>query len=341
MPSFSRGASALGRRGLRLAVIGCLAFAVPLLQLAAVTPAVANTICYGYSPLDYNHFFYECERQANDMTAPSVSWTPVGVVATGRVLTAAAAASAAGIGTADHPTAGAGATSPTAGAGGTSDGGFQVLTPNLGADTAVNANLTTDGGGYTNGGCVGNGACNNLELYWNDTAYLNNSSEGPHLHGAAIMSLLDPVSSSDPNNYYDFADTLANISSDGDYMCALENVQQASDSRSSPIALWPTGTTGVGEQTTQNVSVGISVDGRSAGYSASFNSSAGYISGDIQGPQNGNGATFRGAWYINSNTSGCTNQPTAIEAGSAWQTPTSVGDYNYYFNFGTAIYYSN
>ncbi|HXA28933.1 MAG TPA: hypothetical protein VN193_09320 [Candidatus Angelobacter sp.] len=316
---------------MRLAVLPSIAVGTLSIQLASAAPAAALTLCYEYSPLDYNHFAYECQQQAYDLTAPKVQWTAAGVVASGRVLELVSGATALGIGNGGRPTAGIGATT---------SGGFHSVTP-AGGNTALDSTATMNGGGYTNGGCVGNATCNNLQLYWNDTAYLNNSSQGPHLHGAAIMSLLDPLSSSDSSNFYDFADTLTNISSDGDTVCALQNVQQASDSRSSPIGLWPTGTTGVGQNTSQSLSLGVNVGGSSAGYNATFNSSAGYISGDIQGPANGNGAMFTGAWYINSDVSGCTKQPTAIESGSAWKTPTSVGNYNYYFSFGTLIDYSN
>ena len=332
-----------GRSRLRFLVGTAAAALSAFLPLGAtVVPAHADNICYGTSILSSN-FVGACESQIESTARPHMTWSPtVGMVGTGAVADLGFAASALGIGSGNQPMAGAGGTT-TGGISGTVPTNLQAI-PNVTIATASNTNLTINGtadsggNGYSSGGCTNNGTCSNLQLYWNGSQSYDPQQGGPQVQGSAILSLLDPINYPNDGYFYDFADTLTNFTSYGDYLCGLENLQQASDQRTHVIAYGPTGSTSVGDSTQSQIDVGFSAGGASGKYTATFNTPAGWVEGTMWGAENGNGPTTAGAWNVDQNAE-CETNPAAIESTSAWRTPTSVGNYNYYFSFGTMIAY--
>lgn len=190
--------------------------------------------------------------------------------------------------------------------------------------------------GFNNGGCTNNGACNNLQVDQARVAYWTRDNNH-YFHGASTFSLLVPVNAPQDGSFYDFSDTLSNVTSDGDSLCLIKNHQASSSSASVPLSYWPTGHRSTGSSHSDTVGVGAG----GASYSSTFTDSEGYLDGDI-GRGQGGGPSFYGSWGYGDATEHqaaavCDLRSAAIESAVAFRTPAAAGEPT--LLFGARLWY--
>lgn len=200
--------------------------------------------------------------------------------------------------------------------------------------TDVNGNVTSStaaqaddsSGGYTNGGCAGNGTCSSLRLYWHQSAYWGNSQANDPWEGAVSYNDLWPTNqSASDSNEFDFLTSLASVSSNTWSVCSIQLGFSSDTSNSSPITWWPTSGSLVGSGSGDTLSLSGQYAGVGVSYTHTFTTSQGWVEGKIS---NQNGApNFNSTWaYQNQNGQGagdCNWSTVAIDGGLAIQTPTS------------------